>query len=357
LPAGASLHREKKSEKASSMSDIDTRLANRILLGLVIGAIAGAITLVIGGAVPGVLTGCPLACDDRARSHRAGLPPHAVLRRDPAGRCLARLRRRSSSGELRDLGRSAGRTFLLFFANMAIAATLGLVMMNVLEPGARLNDDTTARLLSEYSQQASQHVEKGAARPDMTPMAIVDMFMPRNLFGAFVGNQRNLLGDVLPLITFAILVGAAGLGLPHDRRKRFEEGLETVAQLMTGIVHFALRLAPIAVPAMIFSVVVKVGFEIILALGLFVLGCVTMLLLHLFGTMSIWLRLSGPPQPTAILPPDQGRAGDRVLDQLEQRDPACGAGRRARSARYPSVDGRVRAAARYHHEHERHGAL
>ena len=39
------------------MSDIDTRLANRILLGLVIGAIAGAITLVIGGSVPGLLTG------------------------------------------------------------------------------------------------------------------------------------------------------------------------------------------------------------------------------------------------------------------------------------------------------------
>jgi DAACS family dicarboxylate/amino acid:cation (Na+ or H+) symporter len=37
------------------MSDIDSRLANRILLGLVIGAIAGAITLVIGGAAPGVL--------------------------------------------------------------------------------------------------------------------------------------------------------------------------------------------------------------------------------------------------------------------------------------------------------------
>jgi DAACS family dicarboxylate/amino acid:cation (Na+ or H+) symporter len=121
--------------------------------------------------------------------------------------------------------------------------------------------------------------------------------MPRNLFGAFVGNQRSLLGDVLPLITFAILVGAAGLGLSHDRRKRFEDGLETVAQLMTGIVHFALRLAPIAVPAMIFSVVVKVGFEIILALGLFVLGCVVMLLLHLFGTMSIWLRFLARRSP------------------------------------------------------------
>jgi DAACS family dicarboxylate/amino acid:cation (Na+ or H+) symporter len=116
------------------------------------------------------------------------------------------------------------------------------------------------------------------------------MFMPRNLFGAFVGNQRNVLGDVLPLILFAVLVGAAGLGLPKERRDRLQHGLESVALLMTGIVHFALRLAPYAVPAMIFSVIVKVGFDIVVALGLFVLGCLFVLLLHLFGTMSLWLR-------------------------------------------------------------------
>ena len=176
------------------MSDIDTRLANRILLGLVIGAVAGSITLLIGGAAPGILAGARWLAT-------------TVL--DPIGQVFLRMLffvviplvfaslayGVVQLGELRDLGPLAGRTFLLFFANMAIAATLGLVMMNVLEPGARLNDDTTARLLSEYSQQASQHVEKGAARPDLTPMAIVDMFMPRNLLGSFVGNDRNALGE------------------------------------------------------------------------------------------------------------------------------------------------------------------
>jgi Na+/H+-dicarboxylate symporter len=66
---------------------------------------------------------------------------------------------------------------------------------------------------------------------------------------------------------------------------------------MTGIVHFALRLAPFAVPAMIFSVVVKVGFEIIVALGLFVIGCIVMLLVHLFGTMSVWLKVMAKRSP------------------------------------------------------------
>jgi Na+/H+-dicarboxylate symporter len=274
----------------------DSKLANRILIGLVIGAVAGALVQLAAPAAPALLTG--------AHWFAANVC-------DPLGQVFLRMlffvviplvfaslaNGVLQLGELSHLGPLAGRTFTLFFLNMAIAATLGLLMMNILQPGNRLDDETSARLIQEYSGQAAGHVETSEARPQITPSAVVDMFMPRNLFGAFVGNQRNMLGEVLPLIVFAILIGAAGLKLPRERRQRLQDGLETVNELMTGIVHLALRLAPYAVPAMIFSVVVKVGLDILLALGLFVVGCVAMLLLHLFGTMSLWLRFLAKRSP------------------------------------------------------------
>jgi DAACS family dicarboxylate/amino acid:cation (Na+ or H+) symporter len=276
--------------------DIDSKLANRILLGLVLGAAAGAIVLVIGTYVPALLEGARWL---------------ATTLLDPLGQVFLRMlffvviplvfaslaHGVVQLGELSHLGPLAGRTFTLFFANMLIGVTLGVVMMNLLQPGGRLDEQTTAQLVEDYSGQAQEHVQKSAARPEISPASVVEMFMPRNLFGAFVGNQRNVLGDVLPLILFAVLVGAAGLGLPKERRQGLQHGLETVAQLMTGIVHFALRLAPYAVPAMIFSVIVKIGFDIILALGLFVVGCIAVLLLHLFGTMSLWLRFLAKRNP------------------------------------------------------------
>jgi len=278
------------------MANTDARLANRILLGLVLGAVAGAIVVAIGGQVPALLEGARW---------------FATTICDPLGQVFLRMlffvviplvfaslaNGVVQLGELSHLGPLAGRTFTFFFLNMAIAATLGLLMMNMLQPGSRLDEETSARLIEQYGGQAQKHVETSAEQPKMTPATIVDMFMPRNLFGAFVGNQRGTLGEVLPLILFAILVGAAGLGLPRDRRQRLQDGLETVTELMTGIVHFALRIAPYAVPAMIFSVVVKVGFDIIVALGLFVAGCIAMLLLHLFGTMSIWLKFLANRSP------------------------------------------------------------
>src|SRR5512145_1993661 len=144
------------------MSDIDTALANRILIGLVVGAVAGVVVQAIAGFVPGVL------------------PPvqwFATNVCDPLGQVFLRMlffvviplvfASLASGvvqlGELRDLGPLAGRTFTLFFLNMAIAATLGLVMMNVLQPGNRLDEATSARLIQEYSGQAAKHVETSEA--------------------------------------------------------------------------------------------------------------------------------------------------------------------------------------------------
>lgn len=268
----------------------DARLANRILIGLAAGAIAGVVVLIIGQFAPAVLTWAQKI---------------AVELLDPFGQVFLRLlffvviplifaslaAGVLQLGKLAELGPLAARTFALFALNMSIAVALGLLMMDVLNPGGRLDPDTQARLLEQYGATAQSHIAKQAEAPPMNVATVVQMFMPRNLFGAFVGADRNVLGEVLPLIVFAILVGAAGTQLADVRRARLQDGLETVTQLMTHIVHFALRLAPYAVPAMIFSVIVKTGFDILVALGLFVLGCAAVMLLHLFGTMSIWLRL------------------------------------------------------------------
>ncbi len=288
------------------MAARDDRLANRILIGLLIGAAAGALVLVIGGAfAPPVLTGARWL---------------ATYVLEPIGQVFLRLlffviiplvfaslaTGVVQLGRLSRLGPLAGRTFMLFFFNMAIAVALGMLMMNVVRPGDALDEPTQVRLVEEYGGAAQKHIERQAGSPPVTPSTVVEMFMPRNLFGAFVGSERNVLGDVLPLILFAILVGAAGTSLAEDRRQRLQSSLETITDLMTTIVHFALRIAPYAVPALIFSVVVKIGWDILVALGLFVAGCAFVMLLHLFGTMSIWLKLWTKHGPLAFFKTIEG---------------------------------------------------
>jgi len=281
------------------VADSDPKLANRILVGLLFGVLAGVVTLLIGSKVPEVL--------DFARVL-------SVQIFDPLGQVFLRLlffvvmplvfaslaAGVAQLGELSKLGPLAARTFSLFFCNMGIAVLLGLVMMNILQPGNTIDSATKVQLVQEYGGASAKHIERQSLQPEMSVQSMVDMFMPRNLLGAIAGNDRASLGEVLPLILFSILVGAAAIRLVGTRRAQLQVGLELITKLMTGIVHFALRLAPYAVPAMIYSVVVKIGFDILLALGVFVIGCLAVMIFHLFGTMSLWLKLFSKHKPLAF---------------------------------------------------------
>ncbi|TAG33453.1 MAG: dicarboxylate/amino acid:cation symporter [Verrucomicrobia bacterium] len=282
------------------MAVSSAKLANRILAGLAIGLLAGLLTLGIGQGVPEVLA-------------LARQVSTAVF--DPLGQVFFRLlffvviplvfaslaSGVAQLGDLSRLGPLAGRTFSLFGLNMVIGVVLGLVMMNALQPGGFIAPEARDALLKAYAGDAAKHVATSEARADFSLMTVVDMFMPRNLFGTVAGFSRTGLGEVLPLILFSLLVGAAATQLAPASRQRVLDGLDSVTQLMTGIVGFALRLAPYAVPVMIYSVVVRIGLDLVIALAVFVLGVLGVLALHLFGTMSVLLKVGSRRwQPVAF---------------------------------------------------------
>ena len=259
-------------------------LATKILWGLVIGIIAGILTVSVGRVSPGVLNAAQAAAE------------HVL---SPFGQVFLRMLffvviplvfaslalGIVQLGNIARLGPLAGRTAGFFFMNMAIGAFLALVMMNVLNPGGSLDDATQEKLRTEFVGKAQdvEEVRKNQAKINFN--TLVEMFMPRNLMQSVVQFQ------ILPLILFAILLGAAGTQMAEERRKRFEDFLSIVAELMTKIVHFALLLAPYAVPALIFSAIVNVGLDFLLSLMFFVVASLMIMVVHLFGTMSVWIKV------------------------------------------------------------------
>jgi DAACS family dicarboxylate/amino acid:cation (Na+ or H+) symporter len=195
-------------------------------------------------------------------------------------------------GRLDRLGPLALRTFSLFGLNMVIGVTLGLILMNLVRPGGRMDEATRTRLLTEFQGRAAVAKDQAEAMPRPSFATLVDMFFPRNLAKAVVEFQ------MLPLIAFALVLGIAGTQLGETERAQLTQALQIVADLMTRIVHFALLLAPWAVGAMVFSVAVRLGLEFFVGkVLLFVLCVLGGIALHLFGTMTLMVRLLGRRSP------------------------------------------------------------
>lgn len=197
-------------------------------------------------------------------------------------------------GRLDQLGPLAARTFLLFAVNMAIGVVLGLLVMNWMEPGKRLPKETRDQLVGQFAKDAQEKEAKAKTLPQMSLSFLVDTFMPRNLLKAVVEFE------ILPLILFALLLGAAGTQLPEAERLRLQSGLQITTDLVTRLVRFALELAPCAVPAMIISICIKAGTEVLQSLALFVACSLAVMAVHLFATMSLLLKLFSRTSPTAF---------------------------------------------------------
>jgi Na+/H+-dicarboxylate symporter len=266
------------------------RLAARILWGLVAGLAGGAALRLAADHWPGAAP----AAEGLARE---------VL--DPLGLVFLRLLffvvvplvfaslvlGLLQLGRLQALGPLAGRTFALFGLNMAVAVALGLAVMNTVRPGHTLAPESRAALLTRYAPDAEQVKARAAAQPRLDARTLVEMFLPANLLRAVVDFQ------LLPLIVFALLVGAAGLSLPETRRVGLGVALETVVELMTRLVHLAMRLAPFAVAALLAAAVVRAGFDILKALGWFVAAVLGAMAVHLFGSLTLLLRLLSRRRP------------------------------------------------------------
>ena len=147
----------------------------------------------------------------------------------------------ASMGDLRKLGRVGGKTLFYFEAVSTLALVLGLVVVNVLKPGAGFNINP-ATLDPELTRSYTSNAHA---------LSTVDFLMnliPKTFFGAFAS------GDLLQTLVVAALVAFA-LQAMGSRGKPVLQVIDTGSQIFFGIMHIVVKLAPIGVfGAMAFTI-------------------------------------------------------------------------------------------------------
>ncbi len=145
-------------------------------------------------------------------------------------------------GSMKKVGRVGGKALIYFEVVSTIALLLGMLVGNVLQPGAGFNADPAKLDTKAIAQYA------GAAKDHSGLMDFIGSIVPNTAIDAFAK------GDILPVVLISILVGYAVTAL-GDKAKPVRDLVDASTRVVFAIINVVMRLAPIgAFGAMAFTV-------------------------------------------------------------------------------------------------------
>ncbi|QXO65952.1 dicarboxylate/amino acid:cation symporter [Morganella morganii] len=154
-------------------------------------------------------------------------------------------------GDAQTLGRVFSKTLFLFVCASFISITLGLLIVNLLKPGAGINFVAPADTVVDNMATAAFSVKNFIAH--LIPTSIVDA-MARN--------------EILQIVVFSIFMGVA-LSAIGEKGKPILTLLESVVSLMLKLTGYVMLFAPLTVFAAISGMIAERGLVVLLEAGIF----------------------------------------------------------------------------------------
>jgi aerobic C4-dicarboxylate transport protein len=181
--------------------------------------------------------------------------------------------------DLKRVGRVGIKALIYFEVVTTLALIVGLVIVNILQPGAGMNVDAKAidtKSIQIYTTKAGQQ-------------GTVEFFLniiPATVVGAFAE------GEILQVLFFAILFAFA-LSLLGERGKPLLNLIDIVSHALFGVVGIIMRVAPLgAFGAMAFTIG-KYGVGSLVSLGHLMAAFYITCLIFIFGVLGSIAWLAG----------------------------------------------------------------
>lgn len=199
-------------------------------------------------------------------------------------------------GDLRKFG-SIGLKTLGFTAILSMSAVMiGLVLVNVVQPGKALAKDDREALAAIWAEAADAQ-EKKAAVAKPLQQVLVDL-LPQNplqeMAGAIDGTSPG--NGMLAVMVFAVVCGIAASIRPAETAT-LTAGVRGMYEISMTIIGWAIRLAPVGTACLVFTVTATAGFSVFAVLGAFVFVVLAGLLVQLLVVYTSVLRMFGGISP------------------------------------------------------------
>ncbi|MUG73586.1 dicarboxylate/amino acid:cation symporter [Paenibacillus validus] len=157
----------------------------------------------------------------------------------------------ANMGDMKKVGRIGGKALLYFEIVTTIALGIGLVVVNLIKPGAGIDASKATGDISKYAKAAEAN------------HGIVDFLVgvvPDNVVAAMAG------GDLLPILFFAILFGLSMTAM-GEKAQPIIQLFDKLSQAFFGVVNMVMKVSPIAAFGAMSYTIGKFGIGSLTSLG------------------------------------------------------------------------------------------
>ncbi len=185
------------------------------------------------------------------------------------------------------------KTAGFYVLSTVLASIAAILIFNLVQPG-KVAPEVSAQLRAGVPGSVEE-VRGGLGEKSTGDLAdVIRRAVPVNVFAAASDNR-----EMLAVIFFALLFGFFSGRLPDGKREAFSGFWESANEVMLGITHAVMRVAPFGIFALIAKTVQQSGSAALGPLALFFLCVAGGLFFHMFVTLAVMMRTLGGFRPWA----------------------------------------------------------
>ena len=199
----------------------------------------------------------------------------------------------ASLSDLKKLSRIGGKTISIYIVTTAISVSIGLITVNLLQPGKQVPYEMQSKLQETYESDASSRADTAQEVKERGPLQLFIDMVPSNFFEA-ASNNRNM----LQIVFISMLIGIGLVQIPKKKSKPVLDIFEGLNDVIIKLVDIIMLIAPLGVFSLIAQTINKVAgddpdqvAELLGALGFYMIAVVVGLVIHLLVTYITILKV------------------------------------------------------------------
>jgi proton glutamate symport protein len=199
----------------------------------------------------------------------------------------------SNLTDISKLSRIGLKTLGFYILTTVIAITVGLIIVNITNPGKVFPEDKTAEFKQKFSENVAAKESQAVELKNVSPLQPLVDIVPSNIFRSLTDNTK-----MLQVIFFSILFGVAMIFVPEEKVEPVKKLINGLNDVVLKIIDIIMKAAPYGVFALIAALMVDVAgnhpedtLSLFAALGLYAVTVVIGLLVMIFVIYPAFIRI------------------------------------------------------------------